>query len=128
MCTFFQGPNSFPNANVFRPRSYDFRRQNHAWFLTALCVHKNFFQTHNTSFTHKIMASPGRKKIVFCLTVVFIDKLHRTRQVYDKLKMSNICLATTMLPSAKERLVLPTFFILFCTSYTFYSQQCNTHY
>ena len=50
------------------------------------------------------MASTGHKKIVFCLTVVFIDKLQGR---YVKLKMSNICLATTMLPSAKERLVLP---------------------
>ena len=45
------------------------------------------------------------KNIVFCLTVVFIAKLQGR---YVKFKMSNICLATTMLPSAKERLVLPT--------------------
>ena len=29
------------------------------------------------------MASTGRKKIVFCVTVVFIDKLHRTRQIWQ---------------------------------------------
>jgi len=36
-----------------------------------------------TSFTRKIMASTGRKKIGFCVTVVFIDKLHRTRQIWQ---------------------------------------------
>jgi len=29
------------------------------------------------------MASTGRKNIVFCVTVVFIDKLHRTRQLWQ---------------------------------------------
>ena len=29
------------------------------------------------------MASTGRKKIVFCVTVVFVDKLHRTRQIWQ---------------------------------------------
>ena len=33
----------------------------------------------------------------------------QNKAIYDKLKMSNICLAMTMLPSAKERLVLPTY-------------------
>ena len=53
------------------------------------------------------MASTGRKKIIFCMTVVLLTNCTEQGR-YDKLKMSNICLTMTMLPSAKERLVLPT--------------------
>ena len=58
--------------------------------------------------TKKIMDGSGRKMIMFCITVILIDRLHRIKQIYDKLKMGKFYLATAMLRSAKERLDLPS--------------------
>ena len=73
-----------------------------------------FVKTPNSQYfsrkEKKMRACSGHKIIMFCITVIFIDRLHKIK--HDKLKISNFYLVTVMLPSPKERLELSTLNLL----------------
>ena len=80
-------PGRFPNAAVFRSRSFDFDVRT---TLGTRAIGMSVKNKNKKSLSKlivfrkiKIKTCSRRKMVIFCIAVIFVDRLHRTKQIWQ---------------------------------------------